>query len=598
MTDSDRDRFGATDVPSEDLGPESVLDKAQEDALVGTTQAGRYRIDKLLGRGGMGAVYLAEHVLMHKPVAMKVLRPEMTALADSVARFEREAVASAMIEHPNVVNATDFGRLDNGSYYLVLAYVNGVSLSRALRAGAFTEKRTLDIMLQIADALAAAHAVGIVHRDLKPDNVMLVPREDGTELVKVLDFGIAKIQGKGRGESTQLTQAGTIFGTPDYMSPEQACGKPVDSRADLYALGVILYEMLAGEPPFVADEILVVLTKHLTEPPPPLPVSVSPGVAELVRDLLAKDPEDRVQSAADLVERLTWLRSGRRPPPRTLAPQSRAPRSVQAALDVAVAASVRLRRPVTLAGRQVPVWLPIGVLGLFALFAALWAGGSGSTPLAVITSRTLPLEEAKRGVPRALQDLEALAVDQRDVSVWVALAEGYMNTGAVAQGIGAYRSALDLEGSLAQDRKLLSDVRRAAESEVAYQPAQEFAARQLGSEGVDILFDVWTATAERTKQTTLAKQLMDDKEVFSKASPALKVALELRDAQGCQANRELLPRVQEHGDTRSLRRLQRLQAKSGCGFLNLEDCFSCLRKDKLLASTIAAVTERSAPTYQ
>ena len=176
----------------------------EEPGLVGTVLAGRYRIERLLGSGGMGAVYLAEHVLMKKAVAVTVLHGEMTAHAEIVARFEREAVAAARIDHPNVAAAMDFGRLDDGSFYLVLEYVGGQSLRQLVEAGArSTSLGALAIAHQIAEGLTAAHAAGIVHRDLKPDNVMLVAQPDGRESVKVLDFGIAKVSGTG-----ELAQSG------------------------------------------------------------------------------------------------------------------------------------------------------------------------------------------------------------------------------------------------------------------------------------------------------------------------------------------------------------------------------------------------------
>ena len=215
-------------------------------ALIGSVLAERYRVEKLLGSGGMGSVYRAQHVHMRKSVAIKVLHREMTYLPEVVARFEREAVAAARIEHPNVAAATDFGRLADGSFYLVLEYVEGKSLRAALKErGPMSTTRALHVTRQIADALAAAHAAGIVHRDLKPDNVMLLDREGERELVKVLDFGIAKLNIGDVKE--QLTQLGSVFGTPEYMAPEQAQGLEVDARADLYTLGILLYEMLAGK---------------------------------------------------------------------------------------------------------------------------------------------------------------------------------------------------------------------------------------------------------------------------------------------------------------------------------------------------------------
>ncbi len=282
--------------------------EGRAEALVGSVLAGRYRLDALIGTGGMGAVYRAEHVHMRKAVAIKVLHKEMTFLPEIVARFEREAVAAARIEHAHVAAATDFGRLDDGSFYLVLEYVEGRSLRQLVKSEApLDPSRSLHIARQIAEALGAAHAAGIVHRDLKPENVMLVSREGDPDFVKVLDFGIAKVSLEDTRDQPALTQVGSVFGTPEYMSPEQAAGQTVDARADLYTLGILVYEMLGGRTPFADDDLLVVLTRQMTEAPPPLPQEIPGGVRQLVSELLVKDPLQRTPSAAELVRRIDAL---------------------------------------------------------------------------------------------------------------------------------------------------------------------------------------------------------------------------------------------------------------------------------------------------
>jgi hypothetical protein len=283
-----------------------------EHALIGTVVAGRYRVDRLVGVGGMGAVFLAEHVLMHKTVALKVLHREMTVHPEIVARFEREAVAAARIDHPNVAAAMDFGRLEDGSCYLVLEYVGGQSLRELVAGGPLDTARALGVARQIAHALAAAHEAGIVHRDLKPDNVMLVPQPDGSDLVKVLDFGIAKLDGAGDGAGTgkALTRIGTVMGTAGYMAPEQALGQSVDHRADLYAFGVVLYEMIAGRIPFFAEEVTQILAKQLTERPPALPEGTPEALSALIGSLLEKSAEDRIRTTAEVVERIDGILLG------------------------------------------------------------------------------------------------------------------------------------------------------------------------------------------------------------------------------------------------------------------------------------------------
>lgn len=284
---------------------------------MGQVLAERYRVEKLLGSGGMGSVYLAEHVLMRKAVALKVLHREMTALTEVVARFEREAIAAARIDHPNVASAMDFGRLDDGSFYLVLEYIAGKSLSSIIAEGPLDLDRAIVIAIQIGNALVAAHAAGIVHRDLKPDNVMLVPNPEGHEIVKVLDFGIAKVQGTEERSDQQraLTRIGTVMGTAGYMAPEQALGQTVDARVDLYALGVVLHEMISGKLPFRAEEPAQILAKQLTEPLPPLPAGTPAELCSLIERLLDNKVEGRPADALEVVQTLTRFRDPSLPLP-------------------------------------------------------------------------------------------------------------------------------------------------------------------------------------------------------------------------------------------------------------------------------------------
>jgi len=287
---------------------ETALESAQ--ALIGKVVAERYQIEELLGQGGMGTVYRARHVRMQKTVAIKILHRQLTVVDEVVKRFEREAIAASRISHPHVAAASDFGRLDDGSLFLVLEYVAGRGLGRVLASeGPLPVERAAFIAGRIAAALAAAHAVGIVHRDLKPDNVMLLDKSGISDFVKVLDFGIAKIDSRATQAGTQLTQLGSVFGTPQYMAPEQAAGKVVDHRADLYALGLMLYEMLSGKPAFQSSEMIALLMMQMTQPPPPLPEHIPAELRELVMDLLHKEPAERPQDANEVVQRIdSWAR--------------------------------------------------------------------------------------------------------------------------------------------------------------------------------------------------------------------------------------------------------------------------------------------------
>ncbi len=284
------------------------------DPRIGTVLSERYRLDALLGEGGMGKVYAAEHVLMKKRLAVKVLHRELTLVPEVVARFEREAMAAANIDHPNVAAATDFGRLPDGSVFLVLEFVQGRSLREEIAAGAMPVERALNIARQIASGLRGAHGHGIVHRDLKPENVMLVERDGDPDFVKVLDFGVAKVP---IGEvpavtGTPISRAGMVFGTPEYMAPEQALGEPVDGRADLYALGVMLFEMLAGDRPFLSESPVGILGQQLSQAPPLFADRVGHGVVppvveRAVHGLLARDKDRRPASAREVEDSLSSL---------------------------------------------------------------------------------------------------------------------------------------------------------------------------------------------------------------------------------------------------------------------------------------------------
>ena len=267
----------------------------------GTEIAGRYRILSLVGEGGMGAVYRAEHMQLRKVFALKVLQAHNVVRPDIAARFEREAVAAGRIEHPNVVPATDFGKLPDGSFFLVLEFVNGRSLRDELNAGAMRPSRALGIMRGVIAGVRAAHEKGVVHRDLKPENIMLVDRDDNRDFVKLLDFGIARVDSANDG-GPKLTAVGAMLGTPQYMSPEQILGHAIDARTDLYSLGVIFFELLTGRCPFDGN-FATLLEQHVNLAPPELPPALAaeaPRVAEILHVLLSKDPEKRFQTAKEL----------------------------------------------------------------------------------------------------------------------------------------------------------------------------------------------------------------------------------------------------------------------------------------------------------
>lgn len=299
MADADQEKNGSSQS--------DVRDRL----AVGTTLGERYCIREVIGEGAMGTVYAAEHLLLKKRVAIKVLHPDLLKIPNIAARFEREAQAMARIDHPNVTCALDFGRLGSGAMYLVLEFVEGRRLREELARGPLSLARVLGIAKQLAEALVAAQDLGIVHRDLKPENVVLAQRGAESDFVKVLDFGIARMASfeEESGSNQPLTKLGAVFGTPEYMAPEQAMGQRVDTRADLYSLGVILFEMLTGVRPYVQTGQTGILSLQLTSPRPTLAerapgIRVPEEVERLVYRLLAKGAQDRFQRASDVVAAL------------------------------------------------------------------------------------------------------------------------------------------------------------------------------------------------------------------------------------------------------------------------------------------------------
>ena len=274
------------------------------DKFTGQILDEKYKLEKLLGQGGMGAVYLGQHIKIGKLVAIKILLSDTTKEATSFERFKREAEATARIKHPNIVGVSDFGQTDDGLTFMVMEYIQGYSLRSLLdRETKLAPKHAVKFICQICAAMAAAHEAGIIHRDLKPDNIM-IEVIDGFEVARVLDFGIAKLKDS---QQQQLTAVGGAIGTATYMSPEQCGGDNVDSRSDIYSIGIILYQLLSGQLPFQSNNRLAILVQQMATPPQPLgeicpelPIELT----QVVMKALEKDPELRQQSASELSEQL------------------------------------------------------------------------------------------------------------------------------------------------------------------------------------------------------------------------------------------------------------------------------------------------------
>ena len=297
----------------------SEIEKAPTEAsdpYVGSTIDQRYYVEAILGEGGMGVVYRCTHSVIGKKVAIKILRSDFAKDKEVTERFVIEAKAASAIGNEHIIDISDFGRLPDGSAYFVMEYLDGVPLSARSGEGKFVDGQTLaKIGIQIAEGLQAAHESGVVHRDLKPDNVFLTTRRSSPDFVKILDFGIAKVN---TGTATKLTQAGSVFGTPHYMAPEQAAGAAVDHRGDIYSVGVMFYEMATGSLPFDADNFMAVLTQQMYKAPPRFAelnpdISYDAEIEAIVLKCLSKRPELRYQSMQELSKDLRLYLAGESP---------------------------------------------------------------------------------------------------------------------------------------------------------------------------------------------------------------------------------------------------------------------------------------------
>jgi serine/threonine-protein kinase len=271
---------------------------SEHDPFVGKVIDGRYEIQQRVGEGGMGVVYKARQMSIDRVIALKMLNQQMQGDQQWVQRFYNEAKACSRLQHPNTIRMFDFGQTPDGRLFMTMEFLDGISLRDALQKGPLAPQRVVKILIQCCASLAEAHSIGIIHRDIKPDNVFLLNMAGSPDFVKLLDFSVAKLLEGDR----MKTQAGVVFGTPQYMSPEQGRGLPLDARSDLYALGVLAFEMLTGNVPFNDDNPMTVIQMHLHGAIPPMPDSVPYSVQAIVRRAMEKDAARRYQSSGEMMQ--------------------------------------------------------------------------------------------------------------------------------------------------------------------------------------------------------------------------------------------------------------------------------------------------------
>jgi len=412
---------------------------AIRDPLIGATIAGRYLVEEAIGEGGMATVYRARHKLVDRACAIKVMNPALAADATVRERFRREAKSTQMLAHPNVIEIFDHGETSDGTPYMVMELLDGRTLAQLLSEGSLPLSRSLSIMIQLARGIARAHDLGIVHRDLKPENMFVCRRADGSDLLKILDFGIARSR-----DDPRLTSAGELFGTPQYIAPERVSAGEAGPSVDLYAMGVILYEIATGKLPFEANDPATFLVKHLHERPPS-PRLIEPHLPErleaLVLQLLEKDPRARPVDAHRVEQDLL-----------ALAAEVHAPVPPDPEKDPA--SSVPVVLPRRAAGRELPrEWA-----GRLALFRQMLTSSRGAKParaLGEMQELVTALSEA-----RAAGEVEQRRLEEIDAGG----REGRQRLGFAvdALGLDASRARDELRAAHIDFDRLANHARRAA----------------------------------------------------------------------------------------------------------------------------------------
>jgi tRNA A-37 threonylcarbamoyl transferase component Bud32 len=573
------------------------------DPLADTIIGERYRVLGRIGEGGMGTVFRVEHIHMKKVLALKLLRSEFSNVHDAARRFEREAQSASRLNHANIISVTDFGHGAGGELFLVMEYVAGQPLSDVL----LTEKRleparACNIASQVLRALEHAHGEGVVHRDLKPANVMLVKESDPRQLeaVKILDFGIAKMT-QAHGSDEPLTRGMMIFGTPAYMSPEQAAGQEADPRADIYSCGIILYEMLAGRKPFVDEDLVKLLGMQITAAPPRFAETapdarISPALEAVVLRALEKDRSKRFATAAEFREAIERSSTDVAELGARFAAES---------VRMGLTAGVRLwAKWPTVVAHAKRGWVRVGegkqkldrwahpvlkrvpekgrrfvIPGLVVLLLLVLLFARGGAPKQVVALKQEPPKpkpvavELKSPIKHIEETMAKGAFAEARVLIMQQIS-AHPNEGRVryllgnlefadknpAAGLQAYEEALRLDPGLRGDAALLVNIRAELNDKKVGYAALEMLVKQVGKPAADILADV--ATDDRRQDfRRYAREGCQLLDCTKKVDLVASYVLDLQQARSCEEKREAIQKLGESGDARAIDPLKKARAE-------------------------------------
>jgi|ERR1019366_2739228 serine/threonine-protein kinase len=582
-----------------EIAPTQLVNSPR-DPLADTIIGERYRVLGRIGEGGMGTVFRVEHMHMKKVLALKLLRPEFSSVQDATRRFEREAQSASRLNHPNIISVTDFGQGANGEMFLVMEFVAGEPLVEVLaREGRLEPERACRIAGQILGALEHAHAEGVIHRDLKPANVMLVADSQRQETVKILDFGIAKMT-QSQGSDEPLTRGLMIFGTPAYMSPEQATGQEVDLRADLYSCGIMLFEMLVGQKPFHNDDLVKLLSMQITQPAPRFAdvapdLRVPPALEAAVMRALEKDRDKRFASAAEFRKALEVAHTD-------VAERGALFAASSVRLGFSVGAKLWAQRPVialalrrawravrTVKGRadahaqpvlkrlpeRVRPWAIPGLVILLFLTLVMTrgAGRKGATPrleppkprpvAAELKSPIKHIEDtmAKGQLTEArvliMQQISAHPTEGRVRYLLGNLEFADKNPAA---GLQAYDEALRLDPGLRGDAALLVNIRTELNDRKVGLVALEMLIKQVGKPAVDILADI-ASDDRRAEFRMAAREGCETLACSKKVDLVNSYSLDLSQGHSCDEKRVAVQKLGETGDARAIEPLRRARSE-------------------------------------